>query len=267
MANACAGPFACVSVRKTRDGAFTLFAQPGEAYALIVCDGADLAIPSEGLAAKCGEALLICADRERLVRAQGKCAGMLCVLFAPAKGLSPEDEAQFSWLAKSARPGLRAPCDGFVHALIGEMLVLKHTANAENDVISAHLFMAILARLRHLATSEDARRKKCRAAQIKQYIEARYDDAFSLAHLAGHFNMSETYLQRIFREEYGVTVMCYVSRYRIQMAADMIRSGKRNLTDIAYLTGFNSRQSFYGAFHKHMTMSPKQYINMMDDKQ
>jgi DNA-binding LacI/PurR family transcriptional regulator/AraC-like DNA-binding protein len=76
--------------------------------------------------------------------------------------------------------------------------------------------------------------------------------------LADSINISEDYLTRIFHREMGLALWDYLNRYRIFLAAELLRRTDRTIQDIAYETGFQEQSYFCRVFKKIYGVSPGQ---------
>ena len=68
---------------------------------------------------------------------------------------------------------------------------------------------------------------------ILGYIEASMPGQVSLADLSKAFFMSEGHLSRLFRKEMGMSIIAYVKRMRIQMAARLLADSSESVSVIA----------------------------------
>jgi AraC-like DNA-binding protein len=76
--------------------------------------------------------------------------------------------------------------------------------------------------------------------------------------LADSINTSEDYLTRIFHREMGLALWDYLNRYRIFLAAELLRLTDKTIQDIAYETGFQEQSYFCRVFKKIYGVSPGQ---------
>ena len=51
----------------------------------------------------------------------------------------------------------------------------------------------------------------------------------------------------------------YVNQYRLTQAAQLLRTTAQSVSDICYLTGFNSSSYFTKKFKDYYKMTPKEY--------
>jgi AraC-like DNA-binding protein len=74
--------------------------------------------------------------------------------------------------------------------------------------------------------------------------------------LADTINVSEDYLTRIFHREMGLSPWDYLNRYRIFLAAELLRQTDRPIQDIALRAGFQDHAYFSRVFKKIYGLSP-----------
>ena len=77
--------------------------------------------------------------------------------------------------------------------------------------------------------------------------------------VADHLNLSETHLQRIFKQILDKTIMEKLNEIRIANAVELLLFSNRSVREIAEAVGYNSLQSFHFNFKKIHGCSPKQY--------
>ena len=94
---------------------------------------------------------------------------------------------------------------------------------------------------------------------ILGYIEASMPGPISLAELSKAFFMSEGHLSRLFRKEMGMSIIAYVKRMRIQMAARMLLDSGEPVSVIAVRVGVNDANYFCRMFKSVMGISPSEY--------
>jgi AraC-like DNA-binding protein len=87
------------------------------------------------------------------------------------------------------------------------------------------------------------------------YINRNYSQNLTLDVISKVCFVSVNQLCRLFRQFCGTTVSKYLMSKRITEAKKLLSSG-RNVTDTAYLCGFNDYANFIRAFKKHVGISP-----------
>jgi AraC-like DNA-binding protein len=87
-------------------------------------------------------------------------------------------------------------------------------------------------------------------------IHDRYAEALSLETLAREAGVSKTVLGDRFRALLGESPMQYCARWRMHVAADMLRQDRQNACSVAYSVGFNSEAAFNRAFKREFGLPP-----------
>ena len=95
--------------------------------------------------------------------------------------------------------------------------------------------------------------------QIRRYIENNYTTNVNLETLSHHFNLSKSYIVRIFSHSFGFSPISYLNRVRIQASRELLVTTDHSITEIAALAGFFSQSYFAQSFQKHCHMSPSSY--------
>jgi AraC family transcriptional regulator, regulatory protein of adaptative response / methylated-DNA-[protein]-cysteine methyltransferase len=79
--------------------------------------------------------------------------------------------------------------------------------------------------------------------------------AGSLRMLARQMNRHEDDLSKAFRRHTGIGVRAYISRRRVEAAANAIRRGEK-VEAVALEAGFRSKKNFYIQFRRRFGMTP-----------
>ncbi len=96
-----------------------------------------------------------------------------------------------------------------------------------------------------------------------EYINANYAQDLSLEAISKVCFVSVNQLCRLFRQFCGTTVSKYLTSKRITEAKKLLSAGK-NVTDTAYLSGFNDYANFIRVFKNHVGISPGKYKGQLD---
>lgn len=86
-----------------------------------------------------------------------------------------------------------------------------------------------------------------------------YGKRWSLSTLAATAGMSRSGFALSFRQLVGVAPIDYLTRWRMQMACDLLREDRFSMADIADRTGYDSESAFSAAFKKVLRMRPGFY--------
>jgi AraC-like DNA-binding protein len=76
--------------------------------------------------------------------------------------------------------------------------------------------------------------------------------------LADAVNVSEDYLTRIFHREMGLPLWDYLNRYRVFLAAELLRQTDDSILDVANKSGFQDQAYFCRVFKKFYGVPPGQ---------
>jgi pimeloyl-ACP methyl ester carboxylesterase/AraC-like DNA-binding protein len=93
-------------------------------------------------------------------------------------------------------------------------------------------------------------------AKALSTIHSRYAEDLEIETLAREAGVSRTVLGQRFTDLLGEPPMRYCARWRMQIAANMLREGKQNTANIAYSVGFNSEAAFNRAFKREYGEPP-----------
>jgi AraC-like DNA-binding protein len=83
--------------------------------------------------------------------------------------------------------------------------------------------------------------------------------AWSVASLAAEVGMSRSPFAARFKVLVGETPLAYLTRWRMQVVASMLRAGKATLGEMAARAGYESEAAFSKAFKRHFGVSPSEY--------
>lgn len=91
------------------------------------------------------------------------------------------------------------------------------------------------------------------------YIAKNCDGNLSQDEVAKSVGFSTYYFSRLFHQYTGETFSGFVTRQRIEMAKQLLGNKAIPVTDVAYLSGFQSISNFNKVFKSIMNCSPMQY--------
>lgn len=97
------------------------------------------------------------------------------------------------------------------------------------------------------------------AARVKTYINAHFEEDFSLQDISDALQVSPYYLAHIFKEQTGYSPKQYTLRRRLGEAQTLLITTRRSITDIALGVGFGNLSHFNNMFSKYIGMSPSSY--------
>lgn len=150
-----------------------------------------------------------------------------------------------------------------------EQLLLKKQSealNVCNSLISALLYMVLQLPME----LEEKRNKKDEiwiTENIRQYLDAHYDQNVLLDEIAEQLNMSTSYLAHTFKEETGCSPGQYMIWRRIGEAQTLIQLTDHPITQISTMVGYDNTNYFSTLFKKTVGMKPKEYRDYYKGKE
>ena len=116
--------------------------------------------------------------------------------------------------------------------------------------------------LRATAPQHEAPRRSIDPAIMNSaltYINEHYMDDISLDHVALFAGFSKYYFSRMFKLFSGLTFSEYLTRKRLNVAADLLVRTNRPIREIAVSSGFGSMATFNRTFREHKNCTPSQF--------
>ena len=98
------------------------------------------------------------------------------------------------------------------------------------------------------------------------YVEEHFQENLSLSALAEQFHVESSYFSRMFRKETGENLMLFICRKRMQRAVEYMGDTDKNLTEIAFMVGYDDYTYFNKVFRKMMGKSPREYRNAIREE-
>ena len=95
--------------------------------------------------------------------------------------------------------------------------------------------------------------------RILAWIRQNFAADATLTAIAGHFQVSKTYVSRLFRTYLSATVTEYVNELRLQYASELLRLSSMNVSQIAAGVGFGNVYYFSRLFSRRFGISPTAY--------
>lgn len=82
---------------------------------------------------------------------------------------------------------------------------------------------------------------------------------FWVEELADTLNVSRVQLYRKVKAILGISISDHINNIKLERAAEMLRNGTLNISEVAYALGFSSPNYFSTAFKSKFGISPKEY--------
>jgi len=100
---------------------------------------------------------------------------------------------------------------------------------------------------------------KHKIKELKNYIDTHYLETQSLDSLARLFGLNSFKLKTGFKAMYQKSVFEYIRGLRMDHAFKLLMDGSCNITEVAYILGYEHPQHFSTAFKKHFGTSPGKF--------
>ena len=94
--------------------------------------------------------------------------------------------------------------------------------------------------------------------KLINYINEHYREKLYLNELAQLFDINTTYCCYLFNKNFDCTFSKYISKCRMDKAAELILKGEMNIVEISEYLGYDYYH-FNKVFKKHFSITPKQY--------
>jgi AraC-like DNA-binding protein len=129
---------------------------------------------------------------------------------------------------------------------------LKPNKSFYDQLLSDCLLRELLIRIGMTATS----RCNKHLSKLLEYIEQNYTEDVSLSVLSEKFELSESYIARLFRENLSLRPSEYVNNIRIAVATSLLTETNMSVSEIAEACGFSDVYYFSKTFKKIVGVSP-----------
>lgn len=94
---------------------------------------------------------------------------------------------------------------------------------------------------------------------IAKHLEQHYSEEISLQDISSRFFLSREYISRKFKQEFGVTVLDYLSNIRIKKAKLLLMNPHLRIIQVAEMVGYNDEKYFSKVFKKLEGRTPNDY--------
>lgn len=91
------------------------------------------------------------------------------------------------------------------------------------------------------------------------YIQMHLTEEIRVPKLAAYTGVNKSYLQQLFSNQMQCTITEYINRKRLEHSEFLLVNSSLSITDIAFHSGYNSRQHYGRSFERVYEMSPRAY--------
>ncbi len=98
------------------------------------------------------------------------------------------------------------------------------------------------------------------------YIKNNFSTDISLRDAAEYIRISESYLSRLFRIKTSYSFIEYLRFHRLKKTLELMKDREKRINEIARETGFRDMSYFSRTFRKYIGVSPRDYLNGLNQK-
>lgn len=144
---------------------------------------------------------------------------------------------------------------------------LHHNENdAESYYLIQSLIIALFISIGRCYVNRAPDAQSVYVAKMLQTINNDLTADLSPHYFAKQFDVSPSYLHRLFKKSTGQTIIEYVNKKRIEISKNILSNTDLPIIEIAMSVGFNTRQNFCQIFKKYVGVSPLTYRNNEKNK-
>ncbi len=123
--------------------------------------------------------------------------------------------------------------------------------------LATHLFFSVPGG--ELFCTRQQRAARERVQRVQAILRESLSEPPPLEELGRLAGCSPFYLSRLFSQEVGMTIQQYLRQVRMERAAELLRTGKCNVTEAALEVGYSSLSHFSATFHQTFGCCPGLY--------
>ena len=112
-----------------------------------------------------------------------------------------------------------------------------------------------------IAEIEKERKQKANkpVRDAKEYVKKHFAEKIRLEDVAGEVGLNPAYFSSVFSKEEGMTFTDYVNDYRVEMAKELLRSGKYTVAETCDMVGIGNQRYFSKLFKSKVGVKPVEY--------
>lgn len=241
---------------------FAYASENQHSWSLLYCDrgGARLRAGGRDLAIRPGQALLIGPGALYTLQPLRKRDhwGYFWAVFRP----DPRWREWLNWprfAGRISELALTRQTQAQAVALFEELAHCLRADEPLRDELAHNLLEQLILRCRaELPASRDPGRDP-RIERARTFIEAHYNEPFTLQAVARAANLSPSRLASLFRAQCGLSVLGYRDELRMAQAARLLRSENLGIAAIGAAVGYADPAYFSRTFSRHLGVAPREY--------
>lgn len=100
--------------------------------------------------------------------------------------------------------------------------------------------------------------------RVREYIKKYYDNReLSLTVISNHFGISSSYLSKLFKETYNISIPDDIAQTRVKAGKQLLKDTEKSVIEIAEQCGFLSSNVFIKTFKKYEGITPGVYRKLL----
>lgn len=141
--------------------------------------------------------------------------------------------------------------------------ILREFVNKEfgYDIKSSGILSSILISLARNSNKNSVKKEARLVSEIRKYLHDNMSEQLDASEIGERFHYHPNYLNRVFKQNIGVTLHNYIVSIRIKLAKELLVTSNLSLEKIALRCGYKTLSHFSQSFKKNCGLSPKDYRN------
>ncbi|MBE6689366.1 MAG: helix-turn-helix transcriptional regulator [Ruminococcaceae bacterium] len=146
-----------------------------------------------------------------------------------------------------------------VETLFDELISLQASHEFDSVMFSGKLLVLLATVISDSKNAPSGSVKNDTVFKSKKYIEENIDKTVTLSDIAGFVNLSPNYFHTLFSDIEGITPREYITKYRLSLVCELLRTSSLSLSEISDRCGFCNQQYMSLLFKKSFGLSPRAY--------
>ena len=135
----------------------------------------------------------------------------------------------------------------------------KSSLKVKSDML---LLLNMIFERRKTTLSDTLPHRENVSMKIRSFLDKNYMQNISLAVLEKQFSYSRFYLEKCFKETYGIPPIAYLNKLKMQESVRLLKN--HSVSETAHLLNFRSVYSFSRCFKNYFGLCPTKYIGKQE---
>ncbi len=249
---------------------------PGESHdfwELIIVDSGEVTVFDEKeIILKQGEGILHAPDKYHNIRANNVFSNIIIItfdcgaeeLYSHARKFTASSSIKFlaQMIINEANRALKEPLD----IVIQEKLDFKPDADYAAEHLILNALELILIEIIRSDETPPVKKSQNRilADKILYLLKNNINKKVTIDEIANSLGYCTTHIKKVFKSEYGLSIIQYFISMRIDEAKKMLSTREYTVSQVAESLGFDNVQYFCTQFKQRTNMTPFQYISSVN---